>query len=422
MARRTVIVADPDPASAADLSELVEQLGLRAVRTTSPREVLNVIEKGPTALFVDLKSPTMRGGHLLAELRRRQVPLPVVVVTNNGSKNDVVFALRYGCVDWIDKPADKSAVVNALKRVARETRRMAQVSVSATPQMHTRALIRDLVERIRQGNIALPEVPQVVVELRRVLSDITADSEQVLKVLEKDPSIAARIISTANTITYGGRGRITDLKSAITRLGNRTIASIAQTAAFRGMFAFRTPAFKQVFRSMWQGHLVSANLCRELLAEIGAPNEEDETYLLGLLHNCGEPFLLRVFAEIFMRQNNQVLSMEEVLEVIRDYHGLFGSSLMAKWNMGELFTTVAGRHHDPAAYEDGAVDPNTLKLMHACNLCDRVVEHVGPSFYPSPPAGPQGPDSFEALQLPEERWDTLVARAQEMKEEMSSLV
>ena len=421
MSRRTVIVADPDPSAAADLSELVEQLGLRAVKTTSPREVLKVVDRGPTALFVDLKSPTMRGGHLLAELRRRQVPLPVVVVTSNGSKEDVVFAMRYGCVDWIDKPADKGAVVNALKRVARETRRMAQTAVEGTPKMHARALVRDLVEKIRHGNIALPEVPQVVLELRRVLSNITADSEQVLKVLERDPSIAARIISTANTITYGGRGRITDLKSAITRLGNRTIASIAQTAAFRGMFAFRTPAFKQVFRSMWQGHLVAANLTREIMSELDPNGENDEVYLLGLLHNAGEPFLLRVFAEIFMRNSNQVLSMEEVLEVIRDYHGLFGSSLMSKWNMGELFTTVAGRHHDPAAYDDPAIDAKALRLMHACNVADRLVEHIGPTFYPSPPPGPAGPQSFEALGLTEEKWEALVARAEEIKEEMTAL-
>ncbi len=364
----------------------------------------------------------MRGGHLLAELRRREVPLPVVVITSNGSKSDVVFALRYGCVDWIDKPADRGSVVNALKRVARETRRLAQATVSGTPKMHARALVRDLVEKIRHGNIALPEVPSVVLELRRVLADITADSEQVLKVLEKDPSIAARIISTANTITYGGRGRITDLKSAITRLGNRTIASIAQTAAFRGMFAFRTPAFKQVFRSMWQGHLVAANLTRELGRELDGDRDLDETYLLALLHNSGEPFLLRIFAEIFMRQSNQVLSMEEVLEVIRDYHPLFGSSLLAKWNMGEMFITVAGRHHDPAAFADDSIDPRTKRLMHLCNLSTRIVEHIGPTFYPSPPGGPPAAASFEAVGFKEDKWDEVVQHAQEIKDEMSELV
>ncbi len=421
MGRRTVIIADTDAKAAADLAELTEDLGLRAVTAASPREVLRLLEKSPTALFIDLKSATLRGGHLLAELRRREVHVPVVVVTANGTKNDVVFALRYGCVDWIDKPAEKSAVVNALKRVARETRRLARTSVAGTPSLRARVLIKDLVARIRHGNIALPEVPQVVAELRRVLSDMTADSEQVLRVLEKDASIAARIISTANTITYGGRGRITDLKSAITRLGNRTIASIAQTAAFRGMFAFRSPAFKQVFRKMWLGQLISACVAREIATELGE-HETDEVYLLGLLHNTGEPFLLRVFAEIFVRNPNQVLSMEEVLEVIREYHGPFGASLLQKWNMGELFVEVARRHHDGSRYDKEMLGEQTWRLLHICNLADRIIESIGPNFYPDALPGPASGESFEALGLPEERWDALLQRAGEIKEEMSSLV
>lgn len=424
MSKRTVVIADPDEAASVALAQLVEATGLKALRARGPREVLAQLTAGAgvDALFLDLKSPDMKGGHLLAELRRRNLTVPVVICTAGARKDDVVFALRHGCVDWIDKPADRAAVSNALRRVAREAKRQAVGSAAQVPAAKARALIQEIVEKVRQGNIALPEVPDVVHKLRALLADMTVDSEQVLKVLERDPSIAARIISTANTVTYGGRGRITDLKSAITRLGNRTIASIAQTAAFRGLFAFRSPAFKQVFKSMWQGHLVSACITREVGRQVQLKGDADELYLLGLLHNAGEPFLLRVFAEIFMRQSNQVLSMEEVLGVIRDWHTIFGASLMQKWNMGEKFETVARLHHEIESYDASQLGEETVRQLHVVNVGDRLVEMIGPTFYPQPPDSPSLEDSYDYLGITSlEDRDKLRKRAEEIRDEMEAL-
>ncbi len=420
MSKRTIVIADPDDAQSEALATLIGDLGLKAVRARAPKEVLSQVDQGIDALFLDLKSPAMRGGHLLAELRRRPVPVPVVVCTEGGRKSDVVFAMRHGCVDWIDKPAERSAVTNALKRVAREVRRRADVAVAQAPAVQTRALVKEIIAKIKQGNMALPEIPSVVHELRRVLSDMTADSEHVLKVLEKDPSLAARIIATANTATYGGRGRITDLKSAITRLGNRTIAGIAQTAAFRGMFAFRTPAFKQVFKAMWQGQLVGACLARELCSEAKL-KDPDEVYLAGLLHNAGEPFLLRVFAELFMRQNNQVLSMEDVLNVIREWHTVFGAGLLQNWEMNDTLEYIARHHHDIDAYDASQAGDKTFRMMHVVNIGDRMVELIGPPVYATPPPGPSAEDSFDALKLKPARFDHYRKRAEEIRDELADL-
>ncbi len=399
MSKRTIVIADPDDAQSEALATLIGDLGLKAVRARAPKEVLSQVDQGIDALFLDLKSPAMRGGHLLAELRRRPVPVPVVVCTEGGRKSDVT---------------------NALTRVAREVRRRADVSVAQAPSVQTRALVKEIIAKIKQGNMALPEIPSVVHELRRVLSDMTADSEHVLKVLEKDPSLAARIIATANTATYGGRGRITDLKSAITRLGNRTIAGIAQTAAFRGMFAFRTPAFKQVFKAMWQGQLVGACLARELCSEAKL-KDPDEVYLAGLLHNAGEPFLLRVFAELFMRQNNQVLSMEDVLNVIREWHTVFGAGLLRNWEMDDTFEYIARRHHDIDAYDASQSGDKTFRMMHVVNIGDRMVELIGPPVYATPPPGPSAEDSFDALKLKPARFDHYRKRAEEIRDELADL-
>jgi HD-like signal output (HDOD) protein/ActR/RegA family two-component response regulator len=401
MSKRTAVIADPDDRASGELVRLLDQLGLAATACKTASDTLGKLDKGADVLFLDLRSAELRGGQILQDVRERYPTIPVVICTADGRKEDVVFALRHGCMDWVDKPATKQTIGDALKRVARETRRQVSAGVASAPPAQARGLIKEIIGRIKDGSIALPEMPRVLDELQRLLANLNVSPEEVLRVLEKDPAIAAKILATANTATYGGRGRITDLKSAVTRLGNRTISSIAQTAALRGMFSFKLPAFRAVFQKMWTGHCVAAYLARELAAEVG-DSDPEEVYLISLLHNSGEQFMLRVFAEIFQRQTQQILSMEEVLGAIRDTHAVFGSSLAKKWNMGPQFELIARHHHDDN-YERSEFDTRTRRILHLCNVADRLVDEKGMGFYNESLPGPDLTTSYDALRISDGR-------------------
>ena len=418
MSKRVALIADPDERAAGELARIVDALGMASQTARSSAEVMSRVEKGVDVVFLDLKSPELRGGQLLGDLREKFPTTPVVIVTGDGRKDDVVFALRYGCMDWIDKPADRTGVADALKRVSRETRRTASVAAAGqSGATQLRGMIKEIIGRIKDGTIGLPEMPRVLSELQKVMANLNVSPEDVLRVLEKDPSIAAKILATANTATYGGRGRISDLKSAVTRLGNRTIASIAQTAALRGMFSFRLPAFKAVFGKMWTGHTVTAYLARELASELRDPDPE-EVYLVCLLHNSGEQFMLRVFAEIFQRQSGQVLSMEEVLNAIRETHSVFGAGLLKKWNMGYLCELVARRHHDNA-YDTADLDARQRRVLHIVNVADRIAEEKGMSVYGDLSPGPDIGVSYDALNLSTDRRTHFANRFDELLADMS---
>lgn len=401
MTKRTALIADTDERAAGELARILDQLGLTPAVCRSGADVMGRLEKGADVVFLDLKAADLRAGQVLQDLRDRFPSVPVVICTADGRKEDVVFALRHTCVDWVDKPATKLNIGDALKRVARETRRQVNAAAIAPPPAQARGLIKEIIGRIRDGSIALPEMPKVLDELQRLLGNLDVSPDEVLRVLEKDPAIAAKILATANTATYGGRGRITDLKSAVTRLGNRTISSIAQTAALRGMFSFKLPAFRAVFQKMWTGHCVAAYVARELAAEVADPDPE-EVYLISLLHNSGEQFMLRVFAEIFQRQAHQVLSMEEVLGAIKETHAVFGASLAKKWNMGPMFELVARHHHDDV-YERPEFDARTRRILHLCNVADRLVDDKGLGFYTESLPGPDLSTSYDALRISDGR-------------------
>lgn len=76
-------------------------------------------------VLADLRMPGMDGFALLAELARRSVAHPVIVMTGHGDVPLAVRAMRSGAFDFIEKPFSRSGLlvaVDAALRFSRERR------------------------------------------------------------------------------------------------------------------------------------------------------------------------------------------------------------------------------------------------------------------------------------------------------------
>ena len=430
MNRRTLLIADTDERNNSELARILDELGLASVIGRNATEVMGHLDQRDRkidAVFVDLTNSELGGPRVLHALREPCPDLPVVAIGSGGSRNDFIFAIRNRCVDWIDKPATLASVTEAIKRIARDARRSLPrpgLAAAGTPTPNTsapaRSFVHEIVRRIQDGSIALPEVPAILDELRRTLSNLDVAPTDVLRILEKDPSIAAQVVATANTAAYGGRGRISDLRSAVARLGNRTIAGIAQAAALRGLFAFKLPAFRKVFQRMWGAHCLTATLAREVAIDIKDPDPE-QIFMVCLMQNAGEQFMLRIMGEVCQKQREQVVSMEEVIASLRETHTAFGAALLKKWDMDPVFAVVARRHHD-ATYDAPDLDARTRHILHICNLADRLVSDRGQGMYTSDLPGPDVSASFDALGIPEGRRAHFANRVMEIAADIGPMV
>ena len=415
MAKRTVLIAEANQEDADLMFEIVSSLGLRPVRAKAAKEVLALCQAGVDCMFIDIKAAEMRAPTLLAEIRKNS-QIPIVVCTTDGSKQDVIFAMRHGCVDWIDKPASADTVTKSLRRIARETKRQTTEAAGAE-RSKSRGLIKEIAERIREGNIALPEVPSVNMELRKVLSDVDAETSKIVDLIRRDASLTTRLIAQATSISYGSEATaISGLETAISRLGSATIANLIDEDDF---FTFKSPAFKKVFDQVWKAHYITATLAKEISekTEIGDP---EETFLLAATHNVGELFLLRVCGELFQRHSNQVLSMDDVLNIIRDRHPAFGAGLLKKWEFPSTYIVVANRHHDIEAYRGDELDKSVIQIMHIVNLACRLTEYAVGSYYSKPMGGPSIRDSHQALETSGEMRNEFRLRSETLREEVQN--
>lgn len=67
-------------------------------------------------IISDILMPRMKGDDFLRKLRMKGIHTPVIFITGNGSKDNLMSALRLGAVDFIEKPFDVDKFLNIIKR------------------------------------------------------------------------------------------------------------------------------------------------------------------------------------------------------------------------------------------------------------------------------------------------------------------
>jgi RNA polymerase sigma factor (sigma-70 family) len=112
----TVFVVDDDHAVRDSLVTLLELRGFATRGYESAEQFLERYRpEWPGCLVLDLRLGGMTGLELQAELVRRGIALPVVIVTAHGDVPTARTAFKSGAVDFIEKPIDDEALVRAIR-------------------------------------------------------------------------------------------------------------------------------------------------------------------------------------------------------------------------------------------------------------------------------------------------------------------
>ena len=114
---KTVYVVDDDEAVRRFLRGLIESIGLEVKAYASAQEFLDGYEVGsPGCLLLDIRMPDMSGLELQAELRRREIDIPVIILTGHGDVKVAVHAMKAGAVDFIEKPFNNELLLHAIQK------------------------------------------------------------------------------------------------------------------------------------------------------------------------------------------------------------------------------------------------------------------------------------------------------------------
>ena len=126
----TVFVVDDDRAMRESLSWLLDSVGLRVRSYATAADFLAEHDPAqPGCLVLDVRMPGMSGLDLQAELARRGVELPTIVITGHAEVSMAVRAVKAGAIDFIEKPFSDQLLLDRVRQAlevdleAREVRR-----------------------------------------------------------------------------------------------------------------------------------------------------------------------------------------------------------------------------------------------------------------------------------------------------------
>jgi two-component system, LuxR family, response regulator FixJ len=122
MSEATILVVDDHESVRSSIRALLESAGFQVRDYASGFACLADIAAGGDCLLMDLRMPQMSGLELLEELTRRQIDIPVIVVTGHGDVGRAVAAMKAGAFDFIEKPFDDESLLASIRRALAQGR------------------------------------------------------------------------------------------------------------------------------------------------------------------------------------------------------------------------------------------------------------------------------------------------------------
>ncbi len=195
----------------------------------------------------------------------------------------------------------------------------------------------------------LPVVHPLALELERLKSDGRVTLDQIVVLIERDPTLAGQVLRLANSAFYRGLAKVETLNRAVVRLGIKKVVSLAFAASQSLAYRSNRQPFAGMLANLWQRAYLGAQGARWLAERIGHAEQAEEAFLAALFHDLGEAFLVRALEEL--AQQGVELSQAVIEEAVACLHPEIGARLLEQWNLPEQYTRIACGHHRPELAE-----------------------------------------------------------------------
>ena len=355
--------------------------------------------------LVDLRLPTVDAPTLLERARAGGWGGPIAIISDESSMVECAGAMRLGAVNILLTPITPDSVTGVVAGAlvtGRHTPQPRDEAPADKPvRAETQAVLDDVREQLARGQLNLPMSPWILRELEQLTRSPRRMVHKVAEVVEKDTELAMNVIRRSNAAAYKGFAEVTNLPNAIVRLGERAILSIAmQTMGDRVCRTIHDPGISTLAVQLWRRSVIVAMAARLVAKRLGVRPPEDY-YLLALLVEVGEPFLLRVLDDI-LRSRDEAADPDRVRRQVVAYHPGIGAVLLKRWEMTGDSVVAAMSHHD----SDKVVEllegkPELGKRLYGLALARLVATQVGlpAEFHPTEVAGLTQRRCLKALRL-----------------------
>lgn len=228
------------------------------------------------------------------------------------------------------------------------------------------ATVEQLVRQLQR----LPAHRASASRVLQLVDDPDASADDLGSVISTDPSMTARLLKMANSAAIGRQSAVGTVAEAVTVLGFAVVRSLAVSWA-AGLFEGSPRALPDGY---WQHSVVVACGATRLGGMLGVP--PGQAYSAGLLHDLGQPLLLRCdparYRRLLRDDTVDTTGMCDRERAVYGHdHGEIGALVLRSWALPEDLVDAVANHHR-------SMTPDDPPLRRAVALAEEAAQLLRP--------------------------------------------
>ncbi len=245
----------------------------------------------------------------------------------------------------------------------------------------------DQIEVVLSHLDRLPTLPAVAAKLLSLTTSDKSCAQDVVAILETDPTLTATLMGMARRTDHGLRVEQLTMSRIVALLGFQRVRNAVLSVQIHNILGDsnddRTAA--QTRQDIWKHSLAVACVADMLTKHVRGADALGDAFVCGLLHDIGKTALDAAMPKSYLRIISRVLQRVCICDAEREVFGIdhlvAGKRLAVRWNLPQTVIECIRMHHqDHATLPSSLVNPDMVRLIQTA---DRIVrrQHVGFSGY-----------------------------------------
>ncbi|MFN2135317.1 MAG: response regulator [Candidatus Promineifilaceae bacterium] len=232
MVERVLVIDDSKEIRDFLVEYVLEPKGFEVITASNGLMGLEIaVAERPDLMITDQQMPQLTGLEILAKLRERDIDIPAILMTGQGSEATAVSAFRLGISDYIIKPIDPEELSASIDNALRETRlqkehdKLVGQLMTSNSQLQRRAQELNVLYEVGKSvssSLDLEEVLQRVVEA--AVLTVGAEEGSLMLLDEERSELYIRASKNVDSEARSVRRRVTDSLAGQVLQNKRAIA------------------------------------------------------------------------------------------------------------------------------------------------------------------------------------------------------